>query len=64
MNADAFRHFYDYHFAENRATWDKYVMALSQEQFTQPSAEASAFSCRRHVISFAPRVATSLAAAR
>lgn len=38
MNADAFRHFYDYHFAENRATWDKYVMALSQEQFTQPVA--------------------------
>ena len=22
MNADAFRHFYDYHFAENRRIWD------------------------------------------
>jgi uncharacterized damage-inducible protein DinB len=36
MNADAFRHFYEYHFSENRATWDRYVMSLSQEQFTQP----------------------------
>jgi uncharacterized damage-inducible protein DinB len=35
MNADAFRHFYDYHFAENRKVWD-YVMQLSYEQFTQP----------------------------
>ena len=36
MNADAFRHFYDYHFAENRRIWDKYVTQLSHEQFTQP----------------------------
>ena len=35
MNADAFRHFYDYHFAENRKIWDTYIMSLSQEQFTQ-----------------------------
>lgn len=35
MNADAFRHFYDYHFAENRSIWDNYVTQLSQEQFTQ-----------------------------
>lgn len=35
MNADAFRHFYEYHFAENRKTWDGYVMDLSPEQFTQ-----------------------------
>jgi uncharacterized damage-inducible protein DinB len=35
MNADAFRHFYDYHFAENRKIWDM-IMSLSQEQFTQP----------------------------
>lgn len=35
MNADAFRHFYDYHFAENRKLWDSYVTALSDEQFTQ-----------------------------
>jgi len=35
MNANAFRHFYDYHFAENRKIWNEYVMPLSQEQFTQ-----------------------------
>lgn len=36
MNADAFRHVYNYHFAENRALWDTHIMSLSQEQFTQP----------------------------
>lgn len=35
MNANAFRHFYDYHFAENRKIWE-YVTQLSHEQFTQP----------------------------
>ena len=35
MNANAFRHFYDYHFAENRKIWDDYVTPLSPEQFTQ-----------------------------
>jgi uncharacterized damage-inducible protein DinB len=34
MDANAFRHFYDYHFSENRKLWD-YVTQLSQEQFTQ-----------------------------
>ena len=34
MNADAFRHFYDYHFTENRKLWDRYVSQLSPEQFT------------------------------
>jgi uncharacterized damage-inducible protein DinB len=38
MNADAIRHLYNYHFAENRATWDRYIMPLTQEQFTQPSS--------------------------
>ena len=36
MNADAFRHFYNYHFAENRKIWDSYVTQLSLEKFTQP----------------------------
>jgi uncharacterized damage-inducible protein DinB len=36
MNANAFRHFYDYHFAENRKIWDSYVAPLSHEQFMQP----------------------------
>lgn len=35
MNANAFRHFYAYHFAENRKIWDEYVTSLSQEQFIQ-----------------------------
>jgi uncharacterized damage-inducible protein DinB len=35
MNADAFRHFYDYHFAENRKIWDEYVSLLAYEQFIQ-----------------------------
>ena len=36
MNANAFRHFYNYHFAENRKIWDRYVSQLAHEQFTQP----------------------------
>jgi uncharacterized damage-inducible protein DinB len=35
MDAEAFRHFYDYHFTENRKIWDNYVTLLSYEQFTQ-----------------------------
>jgi uncharacterized damage-inducible protein DinB len=35
MNANAFRHLYDYHFAENRKLWG-YIMQLTPEQFTQP----------------------------
>ena len=35
MNADAFRHFYEYHFAENRKIWDSYVTSLSDDQFRQ-----------------------------
>jgi uncharacterized damage-inducible protein DinB len=38
MNADAFRHLYGYHFSENRITWDKYVMQLTDAQFTQPAS--------------------------
>ncbi len=36
MNAAAFRHFYDYHFSENRKIWDGYIPPLTFEQFTQP----------------------------
>jgi uncharacterized damage-inducible protein DinB len=35
MNANAFRHFFDYHFTENRKIWDTYITSLSLEQFTQ-----------------------------
>jgi uncharacterized damage-inducible protein DinB len=38
MNANAFRQFYDYHFAENRKMWDQYLLHLSPEQFTQHAA--------------------------
>ncbi|MCA0457497.1 MAG: DinB family protein [Chloroflexi bacterium] len=36
MHLDAINHLYDYHFAENRLTWEKYILPLTQEQFTQP----------------------------
>jgi uncharacterized damage-inducible protein DinB len=49
MNADAFRHFYSYHFAENRKIWDSYIMPLSQEQFTQNMGYSHG-SVRNHVI--------------
>ena len=41
MNADAFRHFYEYHFTENRKIWETYILPLSQEQFTQPVVESA-----------------------
>lgn len=34
MKANAFRHFYNYHFAENRKIWDQFVTQLTYEQFT------------------------------
>lgn len=34
MDANAFRHLYEYHFAENRALWNACI-ALSGDQFTQ-----------------------------
>ncbi len=52
MNADAFRHFYNYHFAENRKLWDTYVVPLSQEQFTQP-VNYSMGSVRNHIVHLA-----------
>lgn len=35
MNAAALRHFYEYHFTENRNLWNSYVVPLSNEQFTR-----------------------------
>ncbi len=35
MNANAFRHFYEYHFTENRKIWETNITSLSHEQFTQ-----------------------------
>jgi uncharacterized damage-inducible protein DinB len=36
MDATAFRHFYEYHFAENHKLWDRCVTQLTAAQFTQP----------------------------
>lgn len=49
MNADAFRHFYAYHFAENRKLWDEYISQLSDEQFTQ-SQSYSHGSVRNQIV--------------
>ena len=38
MDARAFRHFYAYHFTENRNMWDQYILPLTDEQFEQPVA--------------------------
>lgn len=38
MNADAFRHLYNYHFSENRKIWDSCITSLSFEQFAKPVA--------------------------
>ena len=40
MNAEAIHHFYGYHFAENRALWERYVTRLTAKQFTQLLAYA------------------------
>ncbi len=49
MDANAFRHFYDYHFSENRHIWDDYIMPLSYDQFTQ-AFEYSRGSVRDQVV--------------
>lgn len=43
MNANAFRRFYDYHFAENRKIWDEYVASLSHEQLIQTAGYSHGF---------------------
>jgi len=49
MNANAFRHFYEYHFTENRKTWASYVDPLAHEQFTQ-EADYSHGSVRNQIV--------------
>lgn len=49
MNAQAFRHFYDYHFAENRNIWDSYITSLSDEQFTE-AVDYSGGSVRNQIV--------------
>lgn len=52
MNADAFRHIYEYHFAENRKIWNHFIMPLSQEQFVQ-AVDYSVGSVRNQVVHMA-----------
>ncbi|MDX2162091.1 MAG: DinB family protein [bacterium] len=49
MNVKAMRHWYAYHFAENRALWDRCIVGLTQEQFTQP-VDYSLGSVRNHIV--------------
>jgi uncharacterized damage-inducible protein DinB len=49
MNANAFRHFYGYHFAENRKIWDSYINPLTYDQFTQ-NVDYSHGSVRNQII--------------
>lgn len=48
MNANAFRHFYNYHFGENRKVWS-HITSLTYEQFTQ-TVDYSRGSVRDQVI--------------
>ncbi|PDV98827.1 DinB family protein [Candidatus Chloroploca asiatica] len=49
MNANSFRHFYNYHFAENRKLWDDCITSLPYEQFTQ-AVHYSHGSVRAHIL--------------
>lgn len=49
MNADAFRHLYNYHFTENRKIWDRYIGSLSQDQFVQ-DIDYSVGSVRNQIV--------------
>lgn len=49
MNANALRHFYDYHFSQNRTMWETYISQLSDEQFTQ-AVEYSQGSVHNQII--------------
>jgi uncharacterized damage-inducible protein DinB len=49
MDANVFRHFYEYHFSENRNLWDSYVTPLTPEKFTQ-AADYSHGSVRDQLV--------------
>jgi hypothetical protein len=60
MNAEAFRYFYNYHFAQNRRLWDRYIAALlTYAQFVQAAAyshgsvrepDCAPAGCRRRLV--------------
>lgn len=49
MNADAFRHLYDYHFRASRKIWDECIVPLTQEQFVRKT-DYSVGSARNQVV--------------
>jgi uncharacterized damage-inducible protein DinB len=49
MDANAFRHLYEYHFTVNRKIWNQCIVPLSQEQFTRKVAH-SVGSVRNQVV--------------
>ena len=49
MNANAFRHFYEYHFSENRKIWDTCIASLADEKFVR-SVDYSHGSVRDQVV--------------
>src|SRR4030043_1803421 len=49
MDANAFRHFYDYHIAENRKIWDTTITSHSDDQFIQ-NVEYSHGSVRNQIV--------------
>jgi len=49
MNADGFRHLYEYHFTVNRKLWDQCIAPLRDEQFTRAS-EYGVGSVRNQVV--------------
>lgn len=49
MNADAFRHLYEYHFTANRKIWDRCILPLSDAQF-KVKVEYGVGSIRNHVV--------------
>jgi len=49
MNANRFRHLYEYHFALNRKLWDECIVPLTDEQFTR-KVEYSVGSVRNQVV--------------
>ncbi|MBC7870337.1 MAG: DinB family protein [Chitinophagaceae bacterium] len=49
MNADDFRHLYDYHFTINRKIWEQCIVPLTDEQFTQ-KVDYGVGSIHHHVV--------------
>jgi len=49
MNVNAFRHFYNYHIAENRKIWERFIVPLYHDQITQ-HADYSIRSIRDQII--------------